>query len=945
MKNTKNTKELHDKLGMKIEFDKNIRTKNIFENSPSNKIINKRKQIINQNSNEIKNKPITTETIFNSKNENNYQPLNYKSINSNPFRNSVNGPQKNTNKKNSGVLIKKKFVNNILNLTTSYSNTEKKCYIRKDNSNNIKTSNFNYKEPSSNIKKCIIENRIKKENKQKEGKQNQKSKEKSIIKNNKERKNNLESINKKIIKKNGKDSYIINGKKNKLIKIRGNDIKYIKIENKEKAVSLNKIKHIKENGKNNNSQKISELQKEKKEKKLINIDKNEQKDKYNYNRELKLNEINECNEFKSIDKNSTIENNNKNEENNNKENELNKNIINNSGLIIKKEEEYSNEDKIYKKNEDGNEQIMENNKINHNNKNSSINKNSSNLKINGNNSVNNIINNGKNKIDLNELNQNINGNIQENFSQNNEIINNGLESINRNLISVDKTDNIMGYKKNDNNIQNKQEKLIKEIINDEKDLKTEIEFNPVPSIINNIQDLIIQSKSKIEKDLKKVVIKEKENSIEYQLNIPREIKGYHNSKGKIFDLKNNKRNNSKRNKKQIQQNLNEGSNTENDFKVNENLRIQKSFKNKNKKNNLIQIKSNNQIKINKSYAISYKNKINKDNSFEYVENNDLSKRVLKKSMSKKKSKFIKYDDIDLNTLFSKSSKKGEKKAKIQNFKNIELEKENGGNISNSGENEDKNSEDFALQNETNFEDKLRLKKIMLSKKPDEDYIKIKNSNDYINSEESENERHHELININKELVQEITELRREVEYSKKQIRKKDEKLLKYLNKYDKIARQNAYNMEEIENLEEELITKRNEMNIKTKKIKELTDKNNNLEQKMSQLKIFYKNKNSIHENSKRNNNHFDKIIEEENITESKDIEKSINFEELSVEELHNKRNTLIKERNKLNFLYEKLPIKLVNREQLKEKQELENRLNKINNYLMKIRLQLKNYDQ
>ena len=52
---------------------------------------------------------------------------------------------------------------------------------------------------------------------------------------------------------------------------------------------------------------------------------------------------------------------------------------------------------------------------------------------------------------------------------------------------------------------------------------------------------------------------------------------------------------------------------------------------------------------------------------------------------------------------------------------------------------------------------------MLSQRPDEDYIQIKNSNDYINSEESENERHHELININKELVQEITELRREDE--------------------------------------------------------------------------------------------------------------------------------------------------------------------------------------
>lgn len=64
-----------------------------------------------------------------------------------------------------------------------------------------------------------------------------------------------------------------------------------------------------------------------------------------------------------------------------------------------------------------------------------------------------------------------------------------------------------------------------------------------------------------------------------------------------------------------------------------------------------------------------------------------------------------------------------------------------------------------------------------------------------------------------------------------------------------------------------------------------------------------------------------------------------------MEELHNKRNEFIKERDNITILYEKLPIKLINKEQFIQKQELENKLKEINNNLMKIRLQLKIYNQ
>ena len=67
------------------------------------------------------------------------------------------------------------------------------------------------------------------------------------------------------------------------------------------------------------------------------------------------------------------------------------------------------------------------------------------------------------------------------------------------------------------------------------------------------------------------------------------------------------------------------------------------------------------------------------------------------------------------------------------------------------------------------------------------------------------------------------------------------------------------------------------------------------------------------------------------------------FNELSLDELHSRRNTLIKARNDITFLYNNLPTKLISNEQKRQKNEIENKLTKINNDLMKIRLQLKNY--
>ena len=142
------------------------------------------------------------------------------------------------------------------------------------------------------------------------------------------------------------------------------------------------------------------------------------------------------------------------------------------------------------------------------------------------------------------------------------------------------------------------------------------------------------------------------------------------------------------------------------------------------------------------------------------------------------------------------------------------------------------------------------------------------------------------------------------------MKKKDEKLKRYLNKFDEITSENVFNMAEIENLEEELLDKKNEIDIKTKKIRELTDKNNGLEQEMAQLKIYYENKNRNGKNINKINKSYmkdlnkndsisEKIKKKKNQVKEDILEEKIKLEELSTEELHNKRNNLIKYKCKI----------------------------------------------
>ena len=97
------------------------------------------------------------------------------------------------------------------------------------------------------------------------------------------------------------------------------------------------------------------------------------------------------------------------------------------------------------------------------------------------------------------------------------------------------------------------------------------------------------------------------------------------------------------------------------------------------------------------------------------------------------------------------------------------------------------------------------------------------------------------------------------------------------------------------------------------------------------------------------NKDLDKTNEEKNKKEIsikfKHLEENINYEDLSIDELHNERNVLIKERDEMTILYDKLPIKLVTKEQINLKTELEKNINIINNKLMKIRLQIKSFNQ
>ena len=535
-------------------------------------------------------------------------------------------------------------------------------------------------------------------------------------------------------------------------------------------------------------------------------------------------------------------------------------------------------------------------------------------------------------------------------------------------------------KKANPKLKERKEKIEKSKLQMAKNVISSQEVNPSSNLIDDIQNLIIKSKQKVANDLDKIEKIDKNSKI---ISIP--IKNINKNKKEVKIKKNNpqkdlldKSSNTKKIETNVKHNLNKhpfNKKYDTDWSLNKknnsNLNNSKS-KSKSKSKNL---NSNNKSKYKKENEIMSKKlssqiSIKKNYINNFIESNineirinekdlDSPHRPKKESTSQKKNyRNTKYDNIDLNTFFTKSSKKEDKNSyNNQNINNINTQfKEENGGIINKYENNTEaiiKEEEQEQEVDSKFKNKKEIKKIIISPKKN-NKIKLEEINDEDNNEKDKNE----LININKELINKITLLKKEVEYSKKEMRKKDEKILRYLNRFDKIASENAYNNAEILNLEEELMNRKKEMDMKTKKINELMNINTGLEQEMNQLKIYYKSKenylNLINKNDFINSNETENkddneikvdFNNEENINHYEEDEDRCNFEELNVEELHSKRNSLIKKRTEITALYNKLPTKIIGKEQMEQKNELENKITKINNDLVKIRLQLKNISQ
>ena len=962
MKNGKEIQQKRNKLEINIESENNNKINKHADLNINNKKQNKRKNQIYTKSIETKNKPLTTEIIFKTKNLSSFQQVKNKN-NSNTFRRSVNESLEKTNKKKSSILNINKSVNENTYLNSSDLKPKKICNKEKEILKDIKSVVINNNDIHIKHKINIYENQLKNTNIH--NKQNyffsretkNTNREKECI-----RKSNKFSQN------NGKEDYI---NKNEEI-INGKD-KCIMEENykKEKLdnnILKNKIIPKKENGQENEEENLGENNlKMKNDSNLINKNNVEYEIKVELKNEKENNEHIELNEFQNIDKNinnydcnniidkahkNNIKKDCKCSLNNNSEEKKclinNENYPNLNGNIFlngnNKEIDYVKENNLENLDIKKNEIDFEKKDSKSSNENNNIDK-YNNDKINNGIDINNII----------DINDDINGNSKDKNS-NSYIESNNLDDLNNGKEFTDRiiVNNELTYENNNFDINRK----IRKFHDVKRELTTTNELNSVENILNNIQNLICKSKNKIEKDL--FEIQKKENNNLYQENIAKENKISNKSKRKFIDNKNNNELLLQVKKRRINQNKFNGRYITQDF-IKENKSVEKDrfnfYDNDNKK---IFLKKNNNI--NKSYANNDKNNMKTENlcEIENIEFNKSSRKDINKSNSKKKYKNAKYDDIDLNTLFSKSNKKIESDLNNkQNIKSLEFKEENGGNVNTFNENDNEKDDDIIseeLTNDNNIGIEYELKKRIGKKIIKKEFNQIPNNENSDKKNKIIENDNYELIDINKKLINKITELKKEVEFTKKEMKRKDQKLLKFVNKYDKIATENALNKVEIENLEEELLNKKNESINKTKKIKELTDKNIGLEQKMNQLKIYYEKKDDINEFSKKENKQYMKKIKKidinldsrnkkENLRNTNNEENTKNFEDLSIEELHNERNALIKERDEITFLYNKLPIKLVSKEQINQKNTFEKRLKKINNNLMKIRLQLKNYNQ
>ena len=146
---------------------------------------------------------------------------------------------------------------------------------------------------------------------------------------------------------------------------------------------------------------------------------------------------------------------------------------------------------------------------------------------------------------------------------------------------------------------------------------------------------------------------------------------------------------------------------------------------------------------------------------------------------------------------------------------------------------------------------------------------------------------------NEDLFTRIKELEELLDKKEKEIIKKDEKLRKYLDTYEKVAEENEENKKRIENLQDELNVQKNDNEKKNQKIAELTLLNDNLTNENKELQ---KNFDSEFTDNKQNKQNYDMI--KRNYTEMKNQYELLNmkYQTLSDELFNVKRDKLLYER-------------------------------------------------
>ena len=506
------------------------------------------------------------------------------------------------------------------------------------------------------------------------------------------------------------------------------------------------------------------------------------------------------------------------------------------------------------------------------------------------------------KNELNSLNSNNNYSY---FSENDNIDSKEINSLHTNSnIIHNNNDDTYFYQKND---KHKQKFDIIEIpVNESNKIKPKpiLKTNQTVSVIStsnknaknkqklenilqNINEIINKSKAKVEEDL---------NKIEKNKNLVKGLQRYNTSMEDEFcQLKEKRTLNKSVNKSINKKSFINFSNK----KLNKQFDVDLSIKKKENKiysTDKYKYLNNDNIKNN----IKNNSPINPQspNQKLLIENNESENLKFREERKKTQNK-NKYADIDLNNL--KVVKTSHKK-QITTLENI---------------NPNPN-----------------IKYFNISDQYEEEIVTKDNNNDFTKSEDDFEK--NALISKNKELVKAINELKKEVEKSKNEINFKDEKIKRYLDNFKLISNENAANKAKIENLEEQLFSKDFEVNKKSKQINELLNLNNDLENEMNKMKTFYDNKNFIVKEE----------YESENLNMPVEKIQNDDFEHYDYEDLQNRRNQLIKNRNELNVLYDKFNNeheKLKYKEVSVYKNEVEDMLTKINNDLMKIRLKLKNY--